>query len=133
MGSLGFLQQVEEKKEGVLGEGKTTDSSVKESPPPQSAKPPPPKLPSALSRDKRLGSINETAEKGISKGKGKDKGKPKVKSSTSHSTKGSKYPIEIRSVAQDDRANSEYTSYTARERNWGVLKKQEEWGGKMLE
>ena len=93
-------------------------------PPPQSAKPPPTKPPSTYENDKqRLESISETAEKGASKGRGKEQGKSKGKSGAAVGAKGTK----CATGEHDERANSEYTSYTARERNWGPLKQKEEW------
>ena len=62
-------------------------------------------------------SINDTAEKGANKGKGKDRGKPKGENDTKgvgKSAKGKRGST----VAQNEEAKSEYTSYTAQEKNW---------------
>ena len=127
LGNLGFTH-----RGGAPGEARTSiqtsENTARAAPPPQSAKPPPPKPPSTYANDKRMEISSETAEKGTGKGKGKDKGKPKGKSSKGISTKGSRNPIQ----RQGDKENSEYTSYTARERNWGILKQKKEWGA-MLE
>ena len=94
-------------------------------PPPQSAKPPPPKPPSTYANDKPgLDSISETAEDGTRKGKGKVQGRARGENDTAVGKTGSK----CSTVTQGEGANSEYTSYTAKEKNCGTLKQQEEWG-----
>ena len=125
LGNLGLLHQGEKKTVEAPAEAITADNVGQVMPPPQSSKPPPPKPPSTYANDKpRLESISETAEKGTSKGKGKEQGKAKGKSGTAVGTEGGK----CSTGTQGETANIEYTSYTARERNWGTLKQKEEWG-----
>ena len=116
MESLGFLHQGKEQTEEEPGDARAADSTVRAAPPPQSAKPPPPRPPSTYACDIRVESISDAAGKGKSTGQGKGQGKPKGKSNTAVGTKGSKCPTET----QEAGASSEYTSYTARGKNWGA-------------
>ena len=80
-------------------------------------------------RSKRRESVDAKVEKGQDKGKskGQDKGKPKGKNGAwiqnAHS-KGGKESTQ----ANEEKGHSQYTSYTSREQQWGVRKKQEAWG-----
>lgn len=73
-------------------------------------------------------SIAETAEKGTSKRKGKEQGKSKGKNDADGTgetgRKGS-------TRAQNEESRSGYASCADREKNWGTLKQQEEWGEMM--
>ena len=73
-------------------------------------------------------SIKETAgkseEKGKTKGKGNIKGKPKGKNGPWVQSKGGRNSTQV----NDESTRCEYTSYTSREKDRGVLGKQEEWG-----
>ena len=68
--------------------------------------------------------ISEAVKKGATKGKRKEKSKGKGKSDTGTGKKGWKYSPET----HDEGAHSEYTSYTAQEKNLGTLIQKEEWG-----
>ena len=130
MDNLGFFKR-EEKRTEEAPEERATARSVEQDappPPPQSAKPPPSRPPSTYANAKpRLEIISETADKGTNNGKGELHGKPRGKhdaNGVGKSTKGEKGST----ATQHEEAMSEYTSYTAQEKNWGALKHQEEWG-----
>ena len=124
LGNLGRLHQEKKKTVEAPASAITSDNVGQVMPPPQSAKPPAPKPHSTYPNDKpRLESISETSEKGTIKGKGKAQGKAKGESGTAVGEKGRK----CFTGAQGAQANSEYTSYTERERNCGTLKQKEEW------
>ena len=58
------------------------------------------------------------------KGKGKELGIAKGNSGTAVGAQG----IKCSTGSQGEEENIEYKSYTSRERNWGALKQQGEWG-----
>ena len=84
--------------------------------PPESAKPPP-QPPSTFGSDRREAEVEHRGKDSMQKGQKKGK-------SGAWQPKGGK---PLAQVEEDYDRRSQYTTQTAREREWGLLKRQEEW------